>query len=82
LGAPLTAITAAVVGVIVSLALFFAWHVLWPAGPAVTVAGAGAGSGGLPALGGFDPVAAGIMLRAALALFRYRRGVLEVVAGA
>ena len=32
LGAPLTAITAAVVGVIVSLAVFFAGPVLWPAG--------------------------------------------------
>lgn len=30
--APLTAITAAVVGVILNLALFFAWHVLWPNG--------------------------------------------------
>ena len=30
LGAPLTAITAAVVGVIVALALFFAQHVFWP----------------------------------------------------
>jgi chromate transporter len=30
--APLTAITAAVVGVILNLALFLAWHVLWPAG--------------------------------------------------
>jgi chromate transporter len=30
--APLAGITAAVVGVIVNLALFFAWHVLWPAG--------------------------------------------------
>ena len=30
--APLTGITAAVVGVIVNLALFFAWHVLWPRG--------------------------------------------------
>ncbi len=30
--APLTAITAAVVGVIINLALFFAWHVLWPHG--------------------------------------------------
>ena len=30
--APLTAITAAVVGVIVNLALFFAGHVFWPAG--------------------------------------------------
>ena len=32
LTAPLTAITAAVVGVIVNLAVFFAWHVFWPAG--------------------------------------------------
>lgn len=32
LTAPLTAITAAVVGVIASLALFFAYHVFWPAG--------------------------------------------------
>lgn len=30
--APLTAITAAVVGVIVNLALFFAYHTLWPLG--------------------------------------------------
>ena len=30
--APLTAITAAVVGVILNLALFFAYHVLWPQG--------------------------------------------------
>ena len=30
--APLTGITAAVVGVIVNLAVFFAWHVLWPDG--------------------------------------------------
>jgi len=30
--APLTAVTAAVVGVILNLALFFAGHVLWPAG--------------------------------------------------
>ena len=30
--APLTAITAAVVGVIVNLGAFFAWHVFWPRG--------------------------------------------------
>ncbi|MBM3395687.1 MAG: chromate transporter, partial [Betaproteobacteria bacterium] len=30
--APLTAITAAVVGVILNLALFFSSHVLWPEG--------------------------------------------------
>ena len=28
--APLTGITAAVVGVVINLGLFFAWHVLWP----------------------------------------------------
>jgi chromate transporter len=32
LTAPLTAITAAVVGVIVNLMVYFAWHVIWPHG--------------------------------------------------
>ena len=40
LTAPLTAITAAVVGVIVNLAVFFAWHVFWP-GATQTAAFAG-----------------------------------------
>jgi chromate transporter len=62
--APLTAITAAVVGVIVNLALFFGWHVLWPAG----------------ADGPFDLVAALLAVASALALFRYKRGVVEVIA--
>ncbi|MEQ1531821.1 MAG: chromate efflux transporter, partial [Methylococcales bacterium] len=61
--APLTAITAAVVGVIFNLALFFAWHVFWPQGFA----------------GAFDPVAAGICLLALLALFRYKFGVISVI---
>jgi chromate transporter len=61
--APLTAITAAVVGVIVNLALFFGWHVLWPKGFD----------------GPFDAVSAVIAAAAALALFRYRRGVVEVI---
>ena len=40
LTAPLTAITAAVVGVIVNLAVFFAWHVFWPgATPSAAFAG-------------------------------------------
>ena len=30
--APLTAITAAIVGVILNLALFFAYHTCWPQG--------------------------------------------------
>ena len=63
--APLTAITAAVVGVILSLALFFAWHVLWPQGFA----------------GNFEPVSALIVLLAALALFRYQQSVMRVIAG-
>jgi len=61
--APLTGITAAVVGVIVNLALFFAWHVLWPHGPG----------------GRFDWGSALIGLAAALALFRFKAGIIPVV---
>ena len=63
--APLTAITAAVVGVIVNLALFFAYHVLWPNGFSGT----------------FDWPSALIALAAAVALFRFKRGVIEVLIG-
>ncbi|MBS1155785.1 MAG: chr [Proteobacteria bacterium] len=62
--APLTAITAAVVGVILNLALFFGYHVLWPQGFA----------------GRFDWVSALIALAAAIALFRFRRNVIHVIA--
>ncbi len=61
--APLTAVTAAVVGVILNLALFFAWHVLWPQG----------------AGGGIDLAAAAITAAAALALLRWQVGVLPVL---
>jgi chromate transporter len=62
--APLSAITASVVGVILNLALFFAWHVLWPQG-----------------FGGpFDAVAAVITIVAALALFRFKVGVMPLLA--
>ncbi|MDH2916739.1 MAG: chromate efflux transporter [Gallionella sp.] len=63
--APLTAITAAVVGVILNLAMFFGYHVLWPQGFEGT----------------FDIASAVIALAAAIALFRYKRGVIEVIAG-
>ena len=64
--APLTGITAAVVGVIVNLAVFFAVHVLWPEG-----------------LGGrFEWVSAVIGVAAAIALFRFKVGVIPVVLGA
>jgi chromate transporter len=63
--APLTGITAAVVGVIVNLAVFFAYHVLWPQGMA----------------GHFEWPAALIGGGAALALFRFKVGVIPVVLG-
>ncbi|KFB69020.1 chromate efflux transporter [Candidatus Accumulibacter vicinus] len=62
--APLTAITAAVVGVILNLALFFGYHVLWPRGFA----------------GSFDWISALIALGAAVALFCYRQNVIVVIA--
>jgi chromate transporter len=63
--APLTGITAAVVGVIVNLAVFFAYHVLWPQG-----------------LGGrFEWASALIGVAAGVALFRFKRGVIQVIAG-
>jgi chromate transporter len=62
--APLTAITAAVVGVILNLAMFFGYHVLWPKGFA----------------GVFDWVSALLALAAAVALFRFKRSVIEVIA--
>ena len=61
--APLTAITAAVVGVILNLALFFLYHVLWPQG----------------FTGTFDWISAVIALAAAVALFRFKRNVIEVI---
>ncbi|MBC7625377.1 MAG: chromate transporter, partial [Aeromicrobium sp.] len=69
LAAPLTAITAAVVGVIVSLALFFAWHVWWPRAASDAVFG-----------GGIDLLAAAITVAAAVALMRYKVSVIAVIA--
>jgi chromate transporter len=64
--APLSAITAAVVGVILNLALFFAYHVLWPQGFG----------------GRFDLGSAAIAVAAAVALFRFKVGVFPLLAGA
>ena len=61
--APLTAITAAVVGVILNLALFFAYHVWWPQGFS----------------GRLDVVSALITLAAVLALFRFKVGVMTLL---
>jgi len=61
--APLTAITAAVVGVILNLALFFAYHVIWPQGFAGTA----------------DWMSALIAIAAAIALLRFKRNVIHVI---
>ncbi|HVK55001.1 MAG TPA: chromate efflux transporter [Burkholderiales bacterium] len=66
--APLTAITAAVVGVIVNLAVFFAWHVLWPSANSAA-----------PFSGQFEWTAALIGLAAFVALFRFKVGVIPVI---
>lgn len=61
--APLTAITAAVVGVMAQLAMFFGYHTLWPQGFA----------------GPLDLASAGIVAGAALALLRFKRQAIEVI---
>jgi chromate transporter len=62
--APLTAITAAVVGVILNLAAFFAYHVLWPQGFD----------------GRVEWISAAIGIVAFTALFRYKVGIIPVIA--
>lgn len=62
--APLTAITAAVVGVILNLALFFGYHVLWPKGFDHSV----------------DIVSGLISVAAAIALFKFKQNVVHVIA--
>lgn len=61
--APLTAITAAVVGVILNQALFFGYHVLWSNGFSGT----------------FDSVSAMIGFCAVVALMRFKVGVIPVI---
>lgn len=62
--APLSAITAAVVGVILNLAMFFGYHVFWPQGIE----------------GRFEWFSAVISVGACVALFRFRAGIIPVVA--
>jgi chromate transporter len=62
--APLTAISAAVVGVIVSLALFFAQHIFWADGWS----------------GRWDVAAIALSAAACLALFKFKAGPIKVIA--
>jgi chromate transporter len=66
--APLTAITAAVVGVILNLAVFFALHVLWPETTREQ-----------PFSGPFEWPALIIGAAAFVALFRYKVGIIPVI---
>jgi chromate transporter len=61
--APLTGITAAVVGVVLNLAVFFAYHVLWPQGFGGT----------------FEWFSALIGAAAFVALFKYKAGIVQVI---
>ena len=70
--APLTGITAAVVGVILNLAVFFAYHVLWPQGLAQPF-------GVRTFLLGFEWMSALIGIAAFIALWRYKAGIITVI---
>lgn len=61
--APLSAITAAVVGVILNLALFFAYHVFWPTGLSGTI----------------DWLSIGLAAIATAAVFRFKVNVIPVI---
>jgi len=61
--APLTGITAAVVGVVLNLAVFFAYHVLWPEGFESN----------------FEWFSALIGVLAFVALFKYKAGIVPVI---
>ncbi len=66
--APLTAITAAVVGVILNLAAFFAWHTFWPR---ATVAE--------PFAGTFEWLSVVAAVCATVALWRYKADIMKVI---
>jgi chromate transporter len=66
--APLTGITAAVVGVILNLGLFFGWYVLWPEATAAQ-----------PFAGRFEWFYALISIGAFIALWRFKQDIMLVI---
>ena len=66
--APLTGITAAVVGVILNLALFFGWHVIFPHA-----------TDAAPFSGGFEWFYALISVAAFIALWKYKQDIMKVI---
>ena len=66
--APLTGITAAVVGVIVNLAVFFAWHTFWPNA-----------SDAAPFAAPFEWIPVLVAVAAFLALWKYKQDIMRVI---
>ena len=66
--APLTAITAAVVGVILNLAAFFAWHTFWPKG-----------TDAAPFAGPVEWLPVVIAVAAFVALWKYKTDIMKVI---
>ena len=66
--APLTAITAAVVGVILNLAAFFAWHTFWPQATEAA-----------PFAGPFEWLPVIVAVAAFLALWKYKQDIMKVI---
>jgi chromate transporter len=79
LAAALSAVTAAVVGVILNLALWFSLHFLFRSVEARKV---GPLQLDLPEWASLDPIAALLSAAALLAVFRFKLGVLPVIGGA
>jgi chromate transporter len=65
---PLTGITAAVVGVILNLAVFFAWHTFWPQATAVE-----------PFAGKFEWFPVIVAIAAFVALWKYKADIMKVI---
>ncbi|UJS24193.1 chromate efflux transporter [Thiothrix winogradskyi] len=66
--APLTGVTAAVVGVIINLAVFFAWHTFWPKATDAT-----------PFVAPFEWFAVVVAIGAFVALWKYKVDVMKVI---
>jgi chromate transporter len=66
--APLTGITAAVVGVIVNLAVFFAWHTFWPQATEAE-----------PFAGPFEWLPVVVAVAAFVALWKYKADIMKVI---
>ena len=66
--APLTAITAAVVGVILNLATFFAWHTFWPQATSAA-----------PFSGPFEAVPVVIAAACFIALWKFKADIMKVI---